>query len=223
MRRFLCLVFFLAWATIVTGCKGDQGGRDAPSKEGTGQSAKLALKPLDFLIDWQAEPTYLGVYYADTIGAFAEAGYNVTVIQSWGANEAATAIAAGKYKIGTASGGATVIANSNQAGLVSLAVLYHRLPTVAFGLRDTGIKKPKDLEGKRVGIYPKSITRNEFDAFAKLNGVNLGKVEIVSITGPDLPLILSHKVDAVLNYSELSPTLLALRGRHTPCLWTSTA
>jgi len=137
-------------------------------------------------------------------------GYEVSIVQSWGANEAASSIASGKYKIGTASGGATVIANSNGAELVSTAVIYHRLPTVVFGLRKTGVVQPEDLKGKKIGIYAKSITRNEFEAFMSLNGLNESDLEIVSISGPDLPLILAGRVDAVLNYFELSPTQLSL-------------
>ncbi|MDQ3564126.1 MAG: ABC transporter substrate-binding protein [Pseudomonadota bacterium] len=171
---------------------------------------QVSLKPLEFLIDWQAEPTYLGIYYAKHFGAFKNLGLDVSVVQSWGANEAAAAIAAGKYKIGTSSGGATVIANSSGAGLVSTAVIYRRLPTAVFGLKKAGVRNPKDLAGKTVGIYAKSITGNEFDAFMKLNGLKKDDVNVVSISGPDLPLILAGRVDAVLNYFELSPTQLAL-------------
>jgi len=173
------------------------------------QSSKL--EKFDFLIDWQAEPTYLGVYYARHIGAFKELGLDVDIIQSWGANAAASAISAGKYKIGTASGGATVIADSNGANLVSTAVIYHHLPTAIFGLAKTGVKSPADLKGKRVGVYTKSITRNEFDAFMKLNGLGEDDVKVVGMSGPDLPLVMSGKVDAALNYFELSPTQLATK------------
>ncbi len=174
------------------------------------QSERKPLTPFELLIDWQAEPTYLGVYYAKTIGEFEKLGLDVNITQSWGANEAAIAVSSGKYKIATASGGATAIANSNGAGLVSMAVLYHSLPTSVYGLASTGIRGPHDLEGRTIGIYPKSITRNEFEAFAKLNGLDMKKIEIVAISGADIPLVLSGKVDGAVNYFELSPTILAL-------------
>lgn len=202
----------LAWIGVLivmaTGCR--RSSEPAPASS-LGGSTAAALQSVEFLIDWQAEPTYLGVYYARAIGEYRKAGYDVKVVQSWGANEAASTIAAGTYKFGTASGGATVIANSKGAGLVSTGVLYHRIPTAVFGLAATGIKVPKDLEGKKIGIYPKSITRDEFEAFAKTNGVNLQKVEIVSMSGADLPLVLSGSIDAAVNYFELSPTVLAFQ------------
>lgn len=210
MNTFWTLAIF-AVAITFAGCEKDKPGASGGPSSPQGTSGQANLKPLDILIDWQAEPTYMGFYYAEAIGAFKEIGLDVTIVQSWGANEAAAAIAAGKYKIGTASGGATAIANSSGANLLSTAVIYRRLPTAIFGLKEAGIEKPKDLEGKTVGIYAKSITKNEFEAFVKLNGLNRDKIKVEAISGPDLPLILARKVDAVLNYFELSPTQLALQ------------
>ena len=171
----------------------------------------IELRPLDFLIDWQAEPTYLGVYLAKALGSFEQLGLNVEIIQSWGANAATAAVAAGRYKIATASGGATVLATSQGADLVSTAVIYQRLPTVVYGLAAQDVDAPGDLAGKTVGIYPQSITRNEFDAFLRIAGIPADDVDVVSISGPDLPLVLSGQADAAVNYFELSPTQLGLQ------------
>lgn len=204
-----CTTFtILLIAASLSACQKESAPPKPPNT--TAAPGSAAAQKFDFLIDWQAEPTYLGIYYAKALGAFSELGLDVNIVQSWGANDAASAIAAGKYKIGTASGAATVIANSSGADLVSMAVIYHRLPTAVFGLRESGISKPKDLEGRNVGIYAKSITKNEFEAFAKLNQVAIDKVNVVAISGPDLPYLLTKKVDAVLNYFELSPTQLAM-------------
>jgi len=39
----------------------------------------------------------------------------------------------------------------------------------------------------------------------KENKLNSKKLEIVSLTGADIPLVLAHKVDGVLQYGEMSP------------------
>jgi ABC-type nitrate/sulfonate/bicarbonate transport system substrate-binding protein len=163
------------------------------------------LAPVEVLIDWQAEPTYLGIYYAKHRGYFEQAGFAVTVAQSRGANQAVAAVSSGKNIIGTASGGATVLGRNNGANVVSLGVMYPHISSVVYGLAATGVTKPADLKGKRVGIYPGSITSNEFDAFLKLTGLRRSDMEIVSLNGPDIPLLLSRQVDAVLHYGEMSP------------------
>lgn len=167
-------------------------------------------KPFKFLLDWQAEPTYLGIYLGKARGGFARLGLDVEIVQSWGANAAASAVAAGDYEIATASGGATVIASSNGARLVSTTVLYPRLPTVIYGLAAQGVHAPGDLVRKKVGVYEQSINKNEFEAFLKLTGIAANDVELVSISGPDIPILLDGQVDAVLHYFEMSPTRLAL-------------
>jgi ABC-type nitrate/sulfonate/bicarbonate transport system substrate-binding protein len=72
-------------------------------------------------------------------------------------------------------------------------------------LASTNISHPKDLEGKSVGIYPGSITKNEFDAFVKENKLDIKKMNIVSLNGADIPVLIAHRVDAVLQYGEMSP------------------
>jgi NitT/TauT family transport system substrate-binding protein len=163
------------------------------------------LQPFEFLIDWQAEPTYLGIYYAKRLGEFEKLGLDVSIIQSWGANQAVIAVATGRYKIATASGGATVLGYNNGEEIVSLAVLYPKIPSVIYGLASTNVLGPRDLEGKRIGIYPGSITKNEFDAFVRANKLDARKMDIVSLNGSDIPLLLTHRVDAVLQYAEMSP------------------
>jgi NitT/TauT family transport system substrate-binding protein len=172
---------------------------------GDDTSAAAALKPLEFIIDWQPEPTYLGIYFAKSQGYFTKAGYEVTITPSWGANQAVSAVASGNYIMGTASGGATLLGRNNGANVVSMGVLYPRIPSVVYGLASSGIKDPTDLKGKKIGVYPGSVTVNEFDAFRKLNGLEGNALETVSLSGADIPLLLSRKVDGVLHYTEMSP------------------
>ncbi len=179
---------------------------------GTGLPPPAAApEPFAFLIDWQAEPTYIGVYLARETGLFRQLGLDVDIVESSGADAAAAAVAAGRYPVATASGGATITAVGRGASLVSTAVLYQRLPTVVYGLAAQDVGAPADLAGKRVGIYPDSTTRHEFAAFLSTAGIPVDDVETVPIDGPDVPLILSGEVDAAVNYVEMSPTELALR------------
>ena len=207
------LVVGLLVAGLLSGCDGDRQEPEEAAKttETAGAPASKALEPFEFLIDWQAEPTYIGVYLAKEQGSFERLGLDVEIVQSWGANAAAVAVAAGKYKIATASGGATVIASSKGASLVSTAVIYPRLPTVIYGLAEQGVEAPADLAGKTIGVYAQSITKNEFEAFLNITEVPMEDITMTTISGPDIPLILSGQVDAGLNYFELSPTQLGLR------------
>ena len=53
------------------------GCESSPQTEDSG-------KPFKFLLDWQAEPTYLGIYLGKARGGFARLGLDVEIVQSWG-------------------------------------------------------------------------------------------------------------------------------------------
>jgi ABC-type nitrate/sulfonate/bicarbonate transport system substrate-binding protein len=201
VRRKTCLFAFLGCLLVSFLTAGCGRGKE---------QAANRLEKIDFLIDWQANATHLGVYYARDLGLFRKLGLDVSIVQSWGANQAVSAVAAGRYKIATASGGATVLAYNNGAQIVSLGVLFPRIPTVIYGLAKSGIQHPKDLIGKTIGIYPGSVTKNEFESFVKIQKLDPAKFRIVSLSGPDIPLLLAGKVDAVLNYSQGSPVELSM-------------
>ena len=200
MLQKISISALVSFSLLFTAC----GDKDAENK-----NVKTELKKMDFVIDWQPEPTYLGIYYALDTKEFEKIGYDMTIQTSWGAHQAVAAIASGKYSIGTASGGATVLARSNGTPIKSLGVLYKDIPTVIYGLASkTMAKSPKDIEGMKVGIYPGSITNDEFKAFVKANGLDMSKITKVSLSGGDIPILKSGEVDAVLNYTELSPAVV---------------
>lgn len=162
-----------------------------------------------FLIDWDPEPTYLGIYYAKSSGIFEKAGFNVDIVSLRGANAVVQAVANGANPIGTASGGATVIGASNGNLVLSTAVLYPQISTVVYGPAAKGIEKPSDLLGKRIAIYPTSITKDEFEAFRRSQNLPADGLKIIDAVGSDLEFLAQGQADAVLNYAEMSPMRLA--------------
>lgn len=195
-RSHYCLLALLLSTLAFCACSRSENKTAAGGKE---------PRKLELLLDWQNEPTYLGVYYARHLGLFKAAGADVEIIQSWGASAAVASVAAGKYQIATASGGATVLGYDNTQSIVSLGVIYPKIPTVIYGLAATNLNRPSDLRGKKVGIYPGSVTVNEFKAFLEANGLSESDMNVQSISGADIPLLKNRQVDAVLHYWEMSP------------------
>lgn len=178
-----------------------------------GASNANAKKPrkITVALDWSPEPDYLGIYYAKELGLFEKVGAEVEILEGRGSNLSAASVAAEKYPLAFCSGGATVLSFNSTSNLISLAVLYPKVPTVAFGMASEQVKTIFDLRGKRVGIYPGSINNNEWAAFLLANNLDPKEfATVIAISGPDLPLIKAKQVDAVLNYAPMSPTALEL-------------
>ncbi len=201
-------VVWLGFALLgLASCDAEQGGPD---------SVQGSREAVPFLIDWDPEPTYLGIYYAKAAGLFERAGYDVDIVSLRGANAVVQAVASGANPIGTASGGATVIGAANGNRVLSMAVLYPQISTVVYGYARTGIREPQDLIGKRIAIYPTSITKNEFEAFRRAQNIPADRIQVVDAVGSDLEFLAQNQADAVLNYAEMSPSRLATNPKVAP-------
>lgn len=181
-----------------------------------GLAAPAAAQPLtklELLLDWKALPTYAGLFIAKDLGAFERRGIDVTFTEIQGALPAAQAIAQGtRHWIGTSSGTATAIGRSNGLTVKSLAVYYRKTPSAIYTRAEDRIAHPRDLFGKRLGLVPGSITQDEFRALLALNRMDASKIERVTVDW-DPWALLEKKVDAMIDYEEMTPAELLSEGR----------
>ena len=186
---------------------------DAPNA-GTNKNTDAPgdLKRVKLLIDWKAEPTYAGFYIAKEKGFYAKRGVDVEIVEGNGANTSAQIIGEGNsYFIGSCSGEATAIARSKGIPIRSLAVFYPNVPTVLYSRADTPIRRPEDMIGKRIGLITGSISVDEYRGLIAANNVDRSKIKEVD-AGFDVAPLLSKQVDALMNYEELTPVELRLKG-----------
>ena len=115
-------------------------------------SAGEGLQPFQLLIDWQVEPTYLGVYLARERGHFEPLGLDSRDRGVLGSQRRSCRRGRGQLPDRDRIRRGDRHRRQPGASLVSTAVLYQRLPTVIYGLVDQGVDAPADLTGKRVGV-----------------------------------------------------------------------
>jgi ABC-type nitrate/sulfonate/bicarbonate transport system substrate-binding protein len=176
-------------------------------------AAAQPLTKLEILLDWKALPTYAGFFIAKDLGAFERRGIDVTFTEVQGALPSAQAIAQGtKHWIGTSSGTATAIGRSNGLTVKSLAVYYRKTPSAIYTRAEDRIAHPRDLFGKRLGLVPGSITQDEFRALLALNRMDASKIKHVTVDW-DPWALLEKKVDAMIDYEEMTPAELLSEGR----------
>ncbi len=171
------------------------------------------LQHVDILLDWKPLPTYAGFFLAKELGAFERRGLDVSFGEVQGATPAAEAIGQGtKYWIGSSSGAATAIGRSKGQPIKSLAVYYHKTPSAIFTRTEDRIAHPRDLVGKKVGLVKGSITNEEYRAMLGLNRIDGSKIEVVTVDW-DPWALLEKKVDALIDYEEMTPAELLAEGR----------
>lgn len=203
LGKLLGLIAIVAIATFALSC----GQRSS-----NGSNPPRTLK---ILLDWKAEPTYAGFFIAREKGYFdelKEQGFNIEIVEGSGATTAAQVMGSSdNYVVASCSGEATAIAVSKGIPVRSLAVLYPNVPTVIYSRKDTPIREPKDMIGKRIGLIDGSITVDEYRGVVNANGIDRSKIEEIHV-GWDVAPLLTKKVDGLMNYEELTPVELKLQG-----------
>src|SRR5450755_2757701 len=83
-------------------------------------------------------------------GYYESVGLDVQVVRGQGSADAIKQVAAGNAQFGFADAGSVVLARGNEQVPVKLvAIVYARPPHAIYALKESGISRPKDLEGRK--------------------------------------------------------------------------
>jgi NitT/TauT family transport system substrate-binding protein len=104
---------------------------------------------------------------------------------------------------GFADTGSLILARANDQIPVKLvAIVYRKPPQAIFCREDSGLKKPKDLEGNAIAETAGSSIPALFPAFAKAAGFDAQKVRWVVASSESLPgMLATNKVPCVGQYT----------------------
>ncbi|MCC7016870.1 MAG: ABC transporter substrate-binding protein [Rhodospirillales bacterium] len=162
-----------------------------------------AADSVSFALDWVVNGTHSGYFTAREKGYYNAAGLDVTISRGFGSGDTIKRVAAGSSLIGLADTGAIIAARANDDIPVRIvAMIYDRATLGLIYLSQSGIKSPKDIEGRAIGRSASGASVNMFPAFLKANAIDRSKIREVVVDGATfLPLLMSGKVDAVLEQS----------------------
>ena len=184
-----------------------------PQAPALAQPIEHPMEKVEILLDWRALPTFAGFYLAREMGAFERRGLDVTFSETQGAVSSSEMIGSGKrFWIGSSSGIATAVGRSKGLPVKSLAVYYQKTPTVIYTRAEDRIAHPRELYGKTLGLVPGSITNEEFRAMIAANRLDRSKIKETTVEWNAYALV-EKKVDALIDYDEMSPSELIAEGR----------
>jgi NitT/TauT family transport system substrate-binding protein len=141
-----------------------------------------AQTPIKFTLDWVFQGPTSPFLVALDKGYYKAEGLDVTMDPGQGSAGAVQRIATGAYQIGFADVNSIIEYNAKNPGKEVLCVFmaYDFAPFGVYALKKSGIKVPKDLEGKKLGAPVFDASFRLFPAFAKKNGIT--KYEHVNLT-----------------------------------------
>ncbi len=165
-----------------------------------------AAEEINFGFAWIPYGKHAFFYGAREKGFFAKEGFSVKFIPGRGGMDAIKKIAAGQTHYGMGGIDVLVVARSRGTKIKALGVWHDKGFLVVYYLKESGIRRPKDLEGRSIGSPSWQDSRVLFPALAKKAGVDASKVRWVEMPPPAQgSSLMAQKVDAVASFSILTP------------------
>ncbi len=143
-----------------------------------------AQTPLKFTLDWVFQGPTSPFLVALDKGYYKAEGLDVTMDPGQGSAGAVQRVATGAYDIGFADVNSLIEYNVKNPGKEVLCVFmaYDFPPFGVHALKKSGITKPADLAGKKLGSPVFDASFRLFPAFAKKVGLDASTVQSVNLT-----------------------------------------
>jgi NitT/TauT family transport system substrate-binding protein len=163
-----------------------------------------AQTPVKFALDWRFEGPAAAYFVAIDKGFYKAEGLDVTIDPGTGSVESINRIASGSHDMAFGDINSLIKFRDNpeNAKVRAVAMVYNTPAFSIVSLKKTGIKSPKDLEGKTLGAPAPDGAYAQWPIFIKVNGVDGSKVKIENVGFPVRePMLATGKVDAITGFS----------------------
>lgn len=168
-----------------------------------------------FTLDWRFDGPGAIALLPLAKGYFKDEKIDLVVDAGSGSAAAVQRIAAGTHDIGFADTSALVEFLANNPGAPRIQAVYmlmERTPAAAFALKSSGITKPADIPGKRIGAPVFDAGRKTWPIFARANGIDPGKAAWINVDPALRETMLARgELDVITGFYYTS--LLNLEGR----------
>ena len=176
-----------------------------------------AASNVRFLLDWAFQGQHAMFTMPVDDGTFQKLGLNVSVDRGAGSGDTVAKVASGAYDIGIADFYSMVRFNSENPDhrLIAVMMVDDKSALAVETKVNSGIKTPKDLNGKKVASPVGDASRQLFPLFADANNVDQSSIQWINVS-PELrePLLIRGEADAITGH--ITTVMLNLKGLKVP-------
>lgn len=171
-----------------------------------GLATAQALQKVVFALNWFAVGDHAAYWVALDRGYYRARGLDVELQNSKGSGDSLAKVDTGRADIGLADAVVVVPRVAQGARVKIVGAVFDLTPLNIWTRKDTGITRPKDLEGRTLAAPPGDAQRQLFPAFARMTGIDESKVRWLTIEPAAKFVALSEKrADAVPDYTTGQP------------------
>jgi len=199
MRRAVAL---LAAVLSLAGLAGCGGGGAEP---GVPKGATLVL-------DFTPNPVHSGIYAARAEGFYGDAGVDLKIHQPGETTDAPKLLAAGRTDFAILDIHDLGIAREQGLDLVGVMPIVQRPLAAVIARADGGVRRPRDLEGRTVGVTGLPSDEAVVDSEVSADGGDPAQVDEVTIGFNAISSLAAGKVDAATGFWNAEGVTLQRQG-----------
>ena len=178
-----------------------------------GSAPALAADAVTFRLNWYLGGLHVPFYYGKEKGIYAAEGIDLTINEGRGSANTVQVVAAGSDTFGLADSSSVISTAARGAEVKSVMSLLNSTGFSVVSLAETGIKTPKDLEGKRLAVSPGDPLGQLFQALAAYNKLDMSKISMVQVDpAAKVVAVLEKRADGLLGGADDQYFLIKQRG-----------
>src|SRR5258708_29334621 len=168
-----------------------------------------AADKVTFVTDFGYNGRHAYYFVALEKGYYAKQNLDVQIVRGQGSADAVKQVAAGTAQIGFADSAAVILGRGNdQIPTKLVAMVYAKPPHAIYVLKESGIAKPKALEGTKLTDTAFSAVPKLFDAYAKAANIDASKVTWLVAAADTLPgMLTTGRADGIGQFTVGEPLL----------------
>src|SRR5947209_293570 len=173
----------------------------------------LAADAVSFRLNWYLGGLHVPFYYGKEKGYYSAEGIDLTINEGRGSANTVQVVAAGSDTFGLADSSSVISTAAKGADIKSVMSLLNSTGFSVVSLAETGIKSPKDLEGKKLAVSSGDPLGQLFQALAASNNVDMSKLSFGQVDpAAKVVAVLEKRVDALLGGADDQFFLIKYKG-----------
>ncbi|MDP9375611.1 MAG: ABC transporter substrate-binding protein [Chloroflexota bacterium] len=176
-------------ALLLAGC----GGGSANLPKGAEGRTRVSI-----VLDWYPWANHSGLFLAQSRGYFKQEALEVDIHPPGNPEDILKVVAAGTDQFGISYQPDVLSARAAGVPVKSIAALVQHPLNTVMTPRGSGITRPKDLEGKKVGTPGLPSNEAMLRTMLQTDGGSIERVELVNVGFDLVPALLGRKVDAII-------------------------
>jgi len=193
-RGTVFIVLTLIVGMLLSACATEETTAiNAPGPIGTPVVTEVSLA-----LDWFPNSNHAGFYMARGKGYYLDEGLEVNIFVPANPEDVLKTVGAGRDNFGVSYQAEVLLARGEGVPVKSIAAMVQHPLNSVMVLEESGISRPSDLAGKKVGITGIPFEEALFSAMLEYDGISLDDVTLVNVGFDLAPALIGKKVDAIV-------------------------